>query len=84
MICSQVHKPILPEGIASFLRPLFSRTVAMSIKLFPFLLHTTAATVMMYGYAHLPDVVANMPMANMKGGHFQFLTIQGYVCYCSH
>ncbi|RDX56594.1 hypothetical protein OH76DRAFT_1468122 [Lentinus brumalis] len=49
----------------------------MSIKLFPFLLHTTAATVMMYGYAHLPDVVANMPMANMKGGHFQFLTIQG-------
>ncbi|RPD66307.1 hypothetical protein L226DRAFT_195280 [Lentinus tigrinus ALCF2SS1-7] len=49
----------------------------MSVKLVPFLLHTTAAAVMTYGYIHLPDVVANMPMANMKGGHFQFLTIQG-------
>ncbi|KAI0724063.1 FAR-17a/AIG1-like protein [Cerioporus squamosus] len=49
----------------------------MSVKSLPFLLHTTAAAVMAYGYIHLPDVVANMPMANMKGGHFQFLTIQG-------
>ncbi len=56
----------------------------MSIKPFSFLLHTTAAAVMMYGYAHLPDVVANMPMANLKGGHFQFLTIQGYVSYYTY
>lgn len=51
----------------------------MSFRPLPFLLHTTAAAVMAYGYIHLPDVVANMPMADMKGGHFQFLTIQGYV-----
>ena len=51
----------------------------MSFKPLPFMLHTTAAAVMAYGYLHLPDIVANMPMENMKGGHFQFLTIQGYV-----
>ena len=50
----------------------------MSLKPFPFLLHTTAASVMTYGYLHLPDMVANIPMAQMRGGHFQFLTIQGY------
>ncbi|KAI0709429.1 FAR-17a/AIG1-like protein [Earliella scabrosa] len=49
----------------------------MSLKPFPFLLHTTAASVMTYGYLHLPDMVANIPMAQMRGGHFQFLTIQG-------
>ena len=49
------------------------------LRFYPFLLHTTAAAVMAYGYLHLPDVVANVPMHNMKGGHFQFLTIQGYV-----
>ncbi|KAI0748291.1 FAR-17a/AIG1-like protein [Daedaleopsis nitida] len=49
----------------------------MSVKPFPLLLHTTAVIVMTYGYLNLPDMVANIPMANMRGGHFQFLTIQG-------
>ncbi|KAI0327178.1 hypothetical protein GY45DRAFT_1347945 [Cubamyces sp. BRFM 1775] len=41
------------------------------------LLHATGAAVMTYGYLHLPDVVANIRMAQTRGGHFQFLTIQG-------
>ncbi|KAI0807415.1 FAR-17a/AIG1-like protein [Fomes fomentarius] len=49
----------------------------MSIQPFPFFLHTTALCVMTYGYLMLPDVVANKPMSEMRGGHFQFLTIQG-------
>ncbi|KAI0673054.1 FAR-17a/AIG1-like protein [Trametes maxima] len=32
---------------------------------------------MTYGYLHLPDVLAHIRMSEMKGGHFQFLTIQG-------
>ncbi|KAI0831481.1 FAR-17a/AIG1-like protein [Trametes gibbosa] len=41
------------------------------------LLHATGVSVMTYGYLHLPDMVANIRMSEMKGGHFQFLTIQG-------
>ena len=50
----------------------------MSFRPFPFSLHTTAVAVMTYGYMALPDVLAgNIPIQNLKGGHFQFLTIQG-------
>lgn len=52
--------------------------MSVVLKPLPVLLHTTAVAVMTYGYLNLPDMVANIPMANMKGGHFQFLTIQGY------
>lgn len=43
------------------------------------LLHATGVAVMTFGYLNLPDMIANIRMAEMKGGHFQFLTIQGYV-----
>ncbi|KAL1944602.1 hypothetical protein VTO73DRAFT_3032 [Trametes versicolor] len=43
------------------------------------LLHATGVAVMTYGYMNLPDMIANIRMAEMKGGHFQFLTIQGLV-----
>ncbi|KAI1794523.1 FAR-17a/AIG1-like protein [Ganoderma leucocontextum] len=56
--------------------------MAANLRFLPFLLHTTAVAVMTYGYLHLPDVVGNMRMQNMKGGHFQFLTIQGLCIAC--
>ncbi|TBU35807.1 FAR-17a/AIG1-like protein [Dichomitus squalens] len=56
--------------------------MSATVNIFPFLLHTTAAAVMVYGYLNLPDMVANVPMHNMKGGHFQFLTIQGLCVAC--
>lgn len=48
------------------------------------LLHATGVAVMTYGYMNLPDMIANIRMAEMKGGHFQFLTIQGYVNIMRH
>ncbi|KAI0665102.1 FAR-17a/AIG1-like protein [Cubamyces menziesii] len=49
----------------------------MSTNLRAVFLHAASAAVMTYGYLHLPDVVANIRMAQTRGGHFQFLTIQG-------
>ncbi|KAI0372825.1 hypothetical protein BV20DRAFT_1050265 [Pilatotrama ljubarskyi] len=49
----------------------------MPIKATAVLLHAAGVAVMTYGYLHLPDMVSNIRMAEMKGGHFQFLTIQG-------
>ena len=44
----------------------------------PLLLHTTAVGIMTYGYLALPDVLMGViPIDTLKGGHFQFLTIQG-------
>ncbi|PIL24148.1 hypothetical protein GSI_13901 [Ganoderma sinense ZZ0214-1] len=56
--------------------------MSASPQFFPFLLHTTAVAVMVYGYLHLPDVVGTMQMDKIKGGHFQFLTIQGLCVAC--
>ena len=54
----------------------------MSFGPFPILLHATALSVMTYGYMALPQVLAgNIPIHELKGGHFQFLTIQGRVLY---
>ncbi|KAI9065112.1 hypothetical protein FKP32DRAFT_1590866 [Trametes sanguinea] len=40
-------------------------------------LHGASAAIMTYGYLNLPDMIANIRMAEMKGGHFAFLTVQG-------
>ncbi|KAI8998487.1 FAR-17a/AIG1-like protein [Trametes punicea] len=40
-------------------------------------LHAAAAAIMAYGYLNLPDLVVKIHMSEMKGGHFQFLTVQG-------
>ncbi|KAI0636804.1 FAR-17a/AIG1-like protein [Trametes polyzona] len=49
----------------------------MPVRLRAVLLHATAVSVMTYGYINLPDMILNIRMSEMKGGHFQFLTIQG-------
>ena len=63
--------PVLPSYSPSCL-------ITMSSGPFPVLLHATALSVMTYGYMALPQVLAgNIPIHELKGGHFQFLTIQG-------
>lgn len=42
------------------------------------LLHTIAAGVLTYGWLELGKVPNNAFVVKQKGGHFQFLTIQGY------
>ncbi|KAH9945955.1 FAR-17a/AIG1-like protein [Epithele typhae] len=49
----------------------------MTTRPLPFFLHTTALAAMGYGYSSLPHTIAGVPIDEMKGGHFQFLTIQG-------
>ncbi|KZT26283.1 hypothetical protein NEOLEDRAFT_1162307 [Neolentinus lepideus HHB14362 ss-1] len=49
----------------------------MAFKAGPLLLHTTAAAVMAYGYSSLGSLVQNAWIERQKGGHTQFLTIQG-------
>ena len=44
------------------------------------LLHAVAVGIMTYAWFEI-DNLPNTPwIENQKGGHFQFLTIQGYVC----
>ncbi|KAH8106738.1 FAR-17a/AIG1-like protein [Cristinia sonorae] len=43
----------------------------------PFLLHAGAAATMAYGYMGLHTLPIHSFIVNQKGGHFQFLTIQG-------
>jgi len=43
----------------------------------PLLLHAGAAATMAYGYLGLHTLPIHSFIANQKGGHFQFLTIQG-------
>lgn len=43
------------------------------------LLHGSAAAIMAYGYNSLHNLPINGWIETQKGGHFQFLTIQGLV-----
>ena len=43
-------------------------------------LHALAAGVMVYGYQGLTTLAIDNWMRSQKGGHFQFLTVQGYMC----
>lgn len=45
------------------------------------LLHTIAAGVFTYGWLELSNLPNHPFVVKQKGGHFQFLTIQGYVIY---
>ena len=52
----------------------------MSIRPLVAFLHALAAGVMVYGYRGLSTLAIDNWIRNQKGGHFQFLTIQGYMC----
>jgi hypothetical protein len=41
------------------------------------LFHAFAAGLMMYGYREVTALAISEWISNQKGGHFQFLTIQG-------
>jgi len=49
----------------------------MSIPLAPSLLHGSAAAIMAYGFLALHSLPVNDFIITQKGGHFQYLTIQG-------
>lgn len=51
----------------------------MAFKQRSVLLHGGAAAIMAYGYNSLHDLPMNAWIETQKGGHFQFLTIQGCV-----
>lgn len=56
-----------------------STSLKMSLNPGPTILHSLAASIMAWGYTQLEHTVANEWIIKQKGGHFQFLTIQGYV-----
>ena len=74
-------RDIIAPGVFTTAAPvtLHPLPTSMSVQPLPFMLHTTALSVMTYCYLMLPDVVAGKLMHEMRGGHFQFLTIQGCV-----
>lgn len=51
----------------------------MNFHLIPSLLHGSAAAIMAYGFLSLHSLPINDFIATQKGGHFQYLTIQGLV-----
>lgn len=50
-----------------------------TLKLAPVLLHTAAAAILAYAWFELDHLPNNAFVEKQKGGHFQFLTIQGLV-----
>jgi hypothetical protein len=52
--------------------------MAYSPPLVRIILHTTAVSVMTYGYISLRTLPVDAWMRNQHGGHSQFLTIQGF------
>lgn len=49
------------------------------LKVVAVLLHAAGAAVMTYAWMELDNLPNNAWIVKQKGGHFQFLTIQGYV-----
>jgi len=57
----------------------FEQSSTMSFSFASVLLHSLSASIMAYGYNSLKILPIDSLISTQYGGHFQFLTIQGYV-----